>query len=107
MWFSNPIPSVPVAEAVEKIKAENVALIDVRTPSEYANGHAAGARNYPLGDMNESQAEALKKFKEVYVICQSGGRSATATTKLRAAGVEAINVAGGTSAWHASGLPMS
>lgn len=106
MFFKSN-PSVSVAEAAEKVKAQNVAFVDVRTPAEYAGGHAQGALNYPLQSLNASRANELKRFDEVYVICQSGGRSASATSVLIAAGVKAVNVNGGTSAWLAHGLPMS
>jgi rhodanese-related sulfurtransferase len=39
----------------------------------------------------------------VYVICKSGGRSAKAVEHLRANGVDAVNVAGGTLAWIEAG----
>ena len=107
MWFSNPIPAVSVTEASEKVRAEGATFIDVRTPEEYRSGHAAGARNVPLGDLNDPVAEQLKRFSEVYVICQSGGRSSTAVAKLRAANVNAINVKGGTSAWRSSNLAIA
>jgi rhodanese-related sulfurtransferase len=42
----------------------------------------------------------------VYVICASGNRSKTATDWLRARGVDAISVAGGTSAWLGQGRPV-
>jgi len=39
----------------------------------------------------------------VYVICQSGGRSLRACEFAEANGIEAVNVAGGTGAWIATG----
>ena len=81
-------------------------FIDVRSGDEYAFGHAQGAVNMPLDAFSEADVARLKQNKEVYVICQSGGRSSTATKALIASGVNAINVEGGTSAWQAAGLPM-
>jgi rhodanese-related sulfurtransferase len=40
------------------------------------------------------------------VICHSGGRSGRAVQFLRAQGLDATNVAGGTSAWVDSGRPV-
>lgn len=102
----NSAPSVTVTEAAKLARADGAALIDVRTPAEYKSGHARGAQNCPL-DRLDSYVESLKGFREVYVICQSGGRSATATGILRSAGIAATNVSGGTLAWRASGLPVS
>jgi len=40
------------------------------------------------------------------VICASGNRSSAMTDFLTAAGFDATNVAGGTSAWDRAGLPL-
>lgn len=42
----------------------------------------------------------------MYVICRLGLRGAEACAKLGKAGVEAVNVEGGTLAWDAAGLPV-
>ena len=40
------------------------------------------------------------------VVCAVGGRSGQAVGFLRSLGVDAVNVAGGTNAWHQSGRPV-
>lgn len=81
-------------------------LIDVRTPEEYAGGHVPGAKNVPL-DTLESQLAALgPPDREVYVVCQSGRRSAQASATLAAKGLRPVNVKGGTSAWKAAGYTV-
>lgn len=87
------------------MKKDGALLLDVRTEAEYAGGHAKGAMHIPLDELEERAGE-LKGASEVYVICQSGGRSAQAVNYLTAEGVNAINVAGGTRAWRSDGLPM-
>jgi rhodanese-related sulfurtransferase len=49
----------------------------------------------------------LSSHKEgpVYLICESGGRSARASELLTAAGYAAVNIDGGTYAWREAGLP--
>ena len=84
----------------------NAVLVDVRSPAEYASGHAAGSRNCPLPSLSDC-VEKLKGFAEVYVICLSGGRGSAAVSAMRAAGINAINISGGTLAWSAHGLPVS
>ena len=105
MWPFRSVPTVSPAEAAQKVLAATAGFIDVRTPAEYKSGHATGATNSPLGELGSAQVEKLRPFAEVYVICQSGGRSATAT--LVAAGINAFSVSGGTSAWKSLGLPIS
>jgi rhodanese-related sulfurtransferase len=86
-----------------------VDLIDVRTPVEYREVHVAFARNVPLDrlepaavprELGDSHEEPL------YVICRSGGRGRQACEKLAAAGLNAVNVEGGTLAWADAGLPV-
>lgn len=80
-------------------------FIDVRTAAEYASGHAAGAKHFPL-DALENDLGKLDRNKPVYVICQTGRRSQKGAEILRKAGFRDIfNVGGGTSAWTAANLP--
>ncbi len=85
-------------------------LIDVRSPEEFAGGHVPGAVNVPLDDVVADPAQAVGAHRgsdgqEIRVICQSGGRSMKAATTLIAAGIPAVSVAGGTSAWIEAGRP--
>ena len=82
-------------------------LVDVRTPGEFAAGHVTGAKNVPVGELDGRLAEFGTLDAEVYVICQSGGRSARASATLAAKGVHPVNVAGGTGAWVAAGYPVA
>jgi rhodanese-related sulfurtransferase len=104
-FFSSSVPSVSATEAAQKLRDGSAVLVDVRHPEEYAGGHAHGALNCPLPSLNQC-VDKLKRFTEVYVICQSGGRSAAAVSVLLSSNVRAINVSGGTSAWRSLGLPI-
>ncbi|MFE1576827.1 rhodanese-like domain-containing protein [Streptomyces fradiae] len=79
-------------------------VVDVRNSGEYRAGHVPGARSAPLPDLPLVLAE-LPKGRPVYVICQSGGRSAQATSLLRQLGYDAHSVSGGTAAWIEAGRP--
>lgn len=103
--FTNDTPSVTPQEASEKVRGTGATFIDVRSEAEYEGGHAAGAINIPLETL-EGHVETLKSSPEVYVICQSGGRSSRAVDFLLTQDVHAFNVSGGTSAWRYAGLPM-
>ncbi len=98
-------PVVPLQDIADDVLLPSVGFIDVRTEDEYARGRAKGATNIPL-DIVVGKVEELKDYERVYVICQSGGRSARAVDMLESHGVNAMNVAGGTIAWRSSGLPM-
>lgn len=81
-------------------------VIDVREQWEYDQGHVPGVTLIPLGEL-ESRVSELPSDKPIYVICQSGNRSVTASNILKQAGVADIrNVQGGTLAWQQAGLPI-
>ncbi|MBH0082442.1 rhodanese-like domain-containing protein [Salinibacterium sp. SWN167] len=84
----------------------NPVVIDVREPFEYVSGHAPAAASIPLGEL-VARVEELDRDETVYVICESGGRSAQAVEWLNTQGFDAVNVEGGTSVWRNAGLPVS
>lgn len=94
-----------ILEIAKVVNSEGSRLIDVRSPEKYAAGHAEGAENIP-DDILEGKIDELKKLEAVYLICTTGGRSSRVTEHLRAQGVNAIDVPGGTNAWREAGLPM-
>jgi rhodanese-related sulfurtransferase len=98
------IPHIDVRELAER-RAAGAPLIDVREDGEYTEGHAPGATHIPLGEVAERVGE-VPRDQTVYVICRSGGRSGKAVEHLRAHGVDAVNVAGGTLAWIEAGHPV-
>lgn len=81
------------------------ALIDVREPTEYRDGHIPGAVNIPMSQLT-ARLDEIDRDRPVYVVCASGNRSSAMTDVLVAAGYDAVNVEGGTSAWIRSGHPI-
>lgn len=84
---------------------DDVTLIDVRQPEEYAEAHVAGAQLLPLGELPGRFPE-LPADETLYIMCRSGARSAQAVAFLEAQGYEAVNVAGGILDWIDAGLPV-
>ena len=80
-------------------------VVDVRESDEYAAGHVPGAQLLPLGVL-PVRMQDLPRSEPVFVVCQSGGRSAQAAQLLDQAGLDVRNVVGGTSAWVRSGRPV-
>ncbi len=95
------VPEIDVEELAARLGA-GAAIVDVRQPDEYEAGHVPTARLVPLATVPE-HLDAFAADGEVFVICRSGGRSRTACEFLIEQGVAAVNVAGGTLAWLASG----
>ena len=99
--------SVGTAEAVRLINREKGVLVDVAEPAEYAAGHAGGARNIPLGQLQGHKLLPTNKTLPILLMCPSGTRSRRAADLLRKAGYEkAVAVAGGTAAWRDASLPI-
>jgi rhodanese-related sulfurtransferase len=97
------IPEID-ADELERRLLDGATLIDVREPDEYEEAHAPGAVLIPLATVPDELAQ-FPRDGEVLMICASGGRSGRATEWLRAQGVDAVNVAGGTLGWIAAGKP--
>lgn len=98
--MSEHTPEISVeAYAAER---ETGLTVDVRERGEYAAGHVPGAVLMPMGQLPTRLAE-LDRRSRVHVICATGNRSKAMTDLLRAAGFDAVSVAGGTRDWIASG----
>jgi phage shock protein E len=57
-------------------------VVDVRSPDEFASGHATGSRNIPLSDLDRG-AKTLDPNRWVIVCCASGTRSGIARRALQ------------------------
>jgi rhodanese-related sulfurtransferase len=95
-------------EMIELMDTEEIQLVDVRTPSEYNEGHVPDAQNINFYDENfDQQIETLDKSKPIIVYCKSGGRSAKCASKLVEKGFEKIyDLEGGFSQWKFKGLTI-
>ena len=74
-------------------KDQNVTLLDVRTVSEFKEGHIKGATLIPVSKL---EANLLKletsKNKQIVVYCRSGSRSVAASRILKAHDFTPLNV---------------
>ena len=94
--------------AIDQVAAaldRGAVVVDVREPVEFRDGHLPGAVNIPMGQLTRRLGE-LDRARPVYVVCASGNRSSAMVDVLAAAGYDATNVAGGTSAWIRAGRPI-
>jgi hydroxyacylglutathione hydrolase len=81
-------------------------LIDVRQPTEFADGHVPGALPIGAGELPD-RLDQLPRDRPIATICASGYRSSVAASLLRAAGFEHVAwVSGGVPSWRALGLPL-
>ena len=97
----------PPAEAVRLINREKAVLIDVGEPAEFAAGHAVGARNVPLAQLDGAKGLPSNKALPVVVVCPTGARAGARPRPLRKQGYErAVALAGGMTAWRDASLPV-
>jgi len=98
------VPELSVQEANDARGAAFV--LDVRGASEHAVARLADARNIAYTRL-APRVQELPRDRPILVHCALGGRSAAATSMLRRAGFDAVNVAGGFEAWKKAGLPTA
>ena len=86
----------------------NVVVLDVRTASEFAEGHLERAINidYHQNDFVEKAKATLSMDKKIAVYCRSGRRSEGAAKKLGEAGYKLVNLKGGIIAWKEANMPV-
>ena len=75
-----------------------VQLVDVRSPNEFAAGHIPGSVNLPMNEIS-GRLRDLRPNQAIVLICQRGSRAALTADLLKAQGVEASVLQGGTHAW--------
>jgi hydroxyacylglutathione hydrolase len=87
------------------IESGQATLLDVRATTEFLAGHIPQARHQFLGSFPKSLGH-LDRGKPVIAQCQSGARSAIASSFLQRAGFQVTNLVGGIKAWMDAGLPV-
>ena len=71
----------------ELLSNETVQIIDVRTESEFKDGHVNNSRNIPVDQVPNFVDEFNNMPKPIVLCCASGARSGMATEYLSKAGV--------------------
>ena len=102
------IATVTVSEARQRLAdaPETTHLLDVREVWEFTEGHAEGAHNLPLSQLQQRVGE-VPRDRDILLICHTGARSMQAAKFLTQQGVTRVaNVTGGTEAWENAGLPL-
>jgi phage shock protein E len=78
-------------EGLEAAFKKGAVIIDVRTKTEYQQGHVEGSKNIPLNEIKLKLDTIRKWNKPVVTVCRSGSRSALAKNLLKTAGIEVYN----------------
>ena len=89
-------------EAAKKLleSDEEVILVDVRTPAEYAEKHIPDSVLIPVDQLEkEASSRISSKDTQIIVYCRSGNRSVTAAKALVNMGYTKVYNLGGINAW--------
>lgn len=94
-----------VNDFAELVRKQQARVIDVRTRTEYREGHIAGAENI---DINQPDfVSRVNAQGPVAVYCRRGNRSAKAALLLAKEGVKVYDLGGGIEAWQQAGRPTT
>ncbi|WP_134684086.1 sulfurtransferase TusA family protein [Brevibacillus migulae] len=82
--------------------SDDIHVLDVREPAEYAFSRIPGAKSIPIGVL-ETRLSEMRPDDEIYVVCRSGNRSDLACQLLAEHGFSNVkNVLPGMVAWIGS-----
>jgi rhodanese-related sulfurtransferase len=97
-----------VASAVQLINRERAVLLDVSETEEYAAAHVGGAKNVPVGQLEQRLPDVVKnKGVPLIIVCPTGMRAKRAQAIAKRLGYEKAQVlAGGLKAWKEANLPI-
>ncbi|MBV8717069.1 MAG: MBL fold metallo-hydrolase [Chloroflexi bacterium] len=100
------VPCVQPEVAPAWLAEHDALVVDVREPSEYAEGHIPAAVSVPQAELALHLGE-IPKQRDVLVACRSGGRSLASARFLKALGYDRVaNLEGGTMRWIEVGNPV-
>ena len=74
---AKPVTKKITTQKLKQTTKNETFYVDVRTPTEFAQGSVKGAINIPL-DQIENQLAKFKGKKNIVVFCRSGSRSSQA-----------------------------
>lgn len=102
------IPRMTPVEAKERLDLGLALLADIREDDEFAREHVVGSLSAPLSRFDDFDFREHGNRPLVIFMCQSGNRTCTHFRRLAAAAArESYVLAGGLTAWKATGLPTN
>ena len=114
--YSIPVEEAQIIRSVDSRDAkiildeeEDIILLDVRTPEEYAEGHLAGAKNLDYNAPNfTEQIQQLDPDQKYMLYCAGGGRSGKSLEIMKEMGFKQVyNVTEGFTELIDKGIPVT
>ncbi|MEW5422407.1 rhodanese-like domain-containing protein [Amorphus sp. 3PC139-8] len=92
-------------EVKDRFDRNEIVIIDVRTPAEFAFEHIAGAMLYPMSSFDPAKLPGQTE-KAIVFHCGSGIRSKRVAQACASVGMTKLaHMEGGFGAWKSAGLP--
>jgi hydroxyacylglutathione hydrolase len=83
-------PALDVTALAERLKLNDVVLLDVREDDEWDEGHVRGSVHIPYHDLAAGVPVELGNGRDVAVACSVGNRSSIAASLLRRSGLDNV-----------------
>jgi hydroxyacylglutathione hydrolase len=100
------LPQMTVHELKDGLDGGEIDLLDVRQPAEWTQGHVRGATFITGAELPGRLDDVPRSGRPLAVACGSGYRSSVSASLITArTDIQAVNVLGGITAWHAAGYP--
>jgi hydroxyacylglutathione hydrolase len=101
--ISQSLTHYSASEVKDKLKSNNVLILDVRTDMERRSQFIKGSLHIPSGKL-KGRLKELESYrnKEIICHCHSGVRSINAASLLHKHGFNSANLKGGITAWNFS-----
>ncbi len=90
----------PTVHALIDSYKDELIVLDVRTPGEFATGHVPGAINIAVNELSARSTE-VPLDKHVLIVCRTGSRAGVAYGIL-----EPLRSASGKGLWYAKSTPV-
>lgn len=105
---SDALEPVGTDELLERMRSDDVLVLDVRPEDEYASGHIPGAISVPIGELERRLSE-LPPDKEIVAYCRGPYcvLALRAMEVLRARGLRVRRLEDGVPDWRARGLDVA
>jgi hydroxyacylglutathione hydrolase len=101
----NPIEVVNLFAQIQSNSAGQC-IVDVRTLSEWNQGHIKEAQHIELPCL-VYERDKIPKSSRIYMVCGSGYRASIAASYFKKQGYPSVyNITGGMNAWNRAGLPV-
>ena len=100
------VKSITAEEFASEFEKDQLAILDVRKPTEYSTSHIAGANNLALDYINENM-DQVEDQMHYFIHCAGGYRSMIFASILKSRGYhDLVDIAGGFGAIKKTNIPL-